>query len=66
MSGTTAATSGSRPYVGQPRPFPTGWDEGWQQALDDWMSVENLEERAAAPGWIDPRVLAILRSRTAG
>lgn len=34
-----------------------------QQALDDWMAVENLEERAAAPGWIDPRVLALLRAR---
>jgi uncharacterized Ntn-hydrolase superfamily protein len=66
MTGTAVPTTGSRPYVGQPRPFPTGWDERWQQALDDWMSVENLEERAAAPGWIDPRVLAILRSRTSG
>ena len=56
----------ARPYVGQPRPFATGWDERWQQALDEWMSVENLEERAAAPGWIDPRVLAILRSRASG
>jgi hypothetical protein len=50
---------------GRPRPYPTGWDEHWQQALDDWMSVENLEERAAAPGWIGPRVRAILRSRAA-
>jgi hypothetical protein len=29
----------------------------------EWMDAENLEARAAAPGWIDPRVLAILRSR---
>jgi hypothetical protein len=25
------------------------------------MAVENLEERTAASGWIDPRVLACLR-----
>ena len=55
-----ARRSGSR---GRSRPI---WDERWQRALDDWMAVENLEERAAAPGWIDPRVLAILRSRAAG
>jgi hypothetical protein len=30
------------------------------------MAVENLEERSAAPGWIDRRVLAILRERAAG
>jgi hypothetical protein len=29
------------------------------------MGVENLEERLAAPGWIDPRVLAVLRDRAA-
>lgn len=68
MSGSTSngPDPAARPYVGQPRPFPTSWDEPWQQALDEWMSVENLEERAAAPGWIDPRVLAILRSRASG
>jgi hypothetical protein len=27
------------------------------------MGVENLEERSAAPGWIDPRVLAVLRAK---
>ena len=53
----------SRPFVGEPRPFPPGWDDGWQGALLDWMAVENLEERAAAPGWIDPRVLEVLRRR---
>ena len=36
---------------------------GRQLALEDWMAVENLEERSAAPGWIDERVLAILRGR---
>ena len=55
----------SRPFVGEPRQFPPGWDDGWQRALLDWMAVENLEERAAAPGWIDPRVLEVLRRRAA-
>ena len=65
MSGETAppADPASRPFVGEPRPLPTGWDDDWQGALLDWMAVENLEERAAAPGWIDPRVLDVLRSR---
>jgi hypothetical protein len=27
------------------------------------MALENLEARLAAPGWIDPRVLAVLRSK---
>lgn len=63
MSGAAGAENAPRPFVGQPRPLPPGWDERWQRALDDWMSVENLEERAAAPGWIDPRVLGILRAR---
>lgn len=51
------------PFVGEPRPLPGGWDAAWQAALVEWMDVENLEERVAAPGWIDPRVLAILRER---
>ncbi len=50
-----------RPLVGEPRPLASGWSPDWQTALVDWMSVENLEERAAAAGWIDPRVLAHLR-----
>jgi uncharacterized Ntn-hydrolase superfamily protein len=50
-----------RPVIGAPRSLPSGWDDAWQTALIDWMSVENLEERAAAPGWIDPRVLDYLR-----
>ncbi len=53
----------TRPMTGTPRPLPAGWDLAWQGALDDWMGVENLEERTAAPGWVDPRVLAVLRSR---
>ena len=63
MPGSGATDETPRPFVGQPQPLPTAWDDRWQRALTDWMSVENLEERAAAPGWIDPRVLAILRSR---
>jgi uncharacterized Ntn-hydrolase superfamily protein len=50
-----------RPVIGVRRPLPQGWDDAWQKALIDWMSVENLEERAAAAGWIDPRVLDYLR-----
>jgi hypothetical protein len=55
----------ARPFVGEPLPFPPGWDDGWQTALLDWMAVENLEERAAAPGRIDPRVLDVLQRRAA-
>jgi hypothetical protein len=40
----------------------TGISAG-HRALDDWMAVENLEERSTALGWIDPRVLTILRDR---
>lgn len=52
-----------RPFTGTPREIPAGWDDAWQAALEQWMDVENLEERTAAPGWIDQRVLAILRAR---
>jgi uncharacterized Ntn-hydrolase superfamily protein len=58
-----AAAAADRPMTGTPAPLPSNWDESWQGALEDWMSVANLEERTAAPGWIDPRVLAVLRSR---
>ena len=51
--------------TGTPRELPAGWDGQWQDALEDWMGVENLEERTAAPGWIDPRVLAFLRAKAA-
>ena len=63
MSGVAAAEPEQRPSVGEPREPPLNWDATWQRALDDWMSVENLEERAAASGWIDRRVLEILRAR---
>lgn len=49
--------------VGEPRPLPSNWDAAWQRALADWLDAENLEARTAAAGWIDPRVLAVLRSR---
>jgi uncharacterized Ntn-hydrolase superfamily protein len=57
------AGDAERPMTGEPRPLPQEWDDTWQGALWDWMGVENLEARTAAPGWIDPRVLAVLRSR---
>jgi uncharacterized Ntn-hydrolase superfamily protein len=52
-----------RPMTGSPRPLPSNWDNSWQHALEDWMAVENLEERFAAPGWIDQRVLDFLREK---
>lgn len=50
-----------RPFTGEPRALPDGWDAAWQERLLAWMAVENLEERTAAAGWIDPKVLAYLR-----
>ena len=61
-----AEPEGERPSVGDPRPLPDGWDPAWQDRLLAWMAVENLEERTAAPGWIDPRVLAYLRTAAQG
>jgi uncharacterized Ntn-hydrolase superfamily protein len=66
MSGVAATEAEERPSVGEPRELPANWDATWQRALGDWMSVENLEERAAASGWIDRRVLEILRARSTG
>ena len=54
------------PAVGEPRAFAANWDDAWQLALTDWMDVENLEARLAAPGWVDPRVVEVLRSRQTG
>jgi uncharacterized Ntn-hydrolase superfamily protein len=56
----------AHPAVGEPRAFPTNWDDAWQLALTEWMDVENLEARLAAPGWVDPQVVEILRSRQTG
>ena len=55
----------ARPTTGTPAPLPMSWDQAWQGALEDWMSVENLEERTAAQGWIDRRVLVFLRDKAA-
>ncbi len=52
--------------AGEPREAPASWDPAWEAALSEWISVENLEERMAARGWVDPRVLAFLRSKAAG
>ncbi|TME12881.1 MAG: DUF1028 domain-containing protein [Chloroflexi bacterium] len=60
-----AADPASRPMTGSPRPLPSNWDMDWQSALEDWMAVENLEERTAAPGWIDKRVLDFLHDKAA-
>jgi uncharacterized Ntn-hydrolase superfamily protein len=63
MSGVAPTEAEPRPSIGEPRPLPPNWDERWQRALVDWMAVENLEERTAAPGWIDRRVLDLLRTK---
>ena len=47
--------------TGEPRETPANWDAGWEAGMAEWMSTENLEERMAASGWIDPRVLDHLR-----
>jgi uncharacterized Ntn-hydrolase superfamily protein len=60
------ADTGERPMTGTPQALPSNWDADWQGALWDWMGVENLEERSSAPGWIDPRVLTVLRERAEG
>lgn len=47
--------------TGEPREAPASWDDGWEGALAEWISTENLEERMTASGWIDPRVLEHMR-----
>jgi uncharacterized Ntn-hydrolase superfamily protein len=61
--GGTEPEREARPMTGAPEPLPSNWDADWQRALEDWMGVENLEERTAAPGWIDRRVLDFLRAK---
>lgn len=61
MSGEPADED-PHPVVGDPRPYPSNWDDDWQRSLVEWMDVANLEARIAAPGWVDPRVVGILRS----
>jgi uncharacterized Ntn-hydrolase superfamily protein len=58
-----AAEREARPMTGAPARLASNWDASWQQALEDWMAVENLEERTAAPGWVDRRVLDFLREK---
>jgi uncharacterized Ntn-hydrolase superfamily protein len=50
--------------TGEERAVPEGWSHEWELTLAEWMSVENLEERMTARGWIDPRVLEHLRRMT--
>lgn len=50
--------------TGTPREVPADWDDTWEAALAEWMSVENLESRMTARGWIDPRVLQFMREKT--
>ena len=49
------------PRIGEARDAGRGWDASWDAALVTWMGVANLEERTAAPGWIDPVVLEEMR-----
>ena len=60
-----AAVSGTV-RIGTDRAPTAEWDAGWDAALVGWMSVANLEERLAGAGWIDPAVLAELRTATGG
>jgi uncharacterized Ntn-hydrolase superfamily protein len=62
--GLAEVLAGDLPLTGQPRDVPASWDPTWEGALLEWMSVENLEERATARGWLDPRVLAFLREKS--
>jgi uncharacterized Ntn-hydrolase superfamily protein len=50
--------------TGEARDMPTDWDDGWEAAMSEWISTENLEERMTARGWIDPRVLEYMRRTT--
>jgi len=58
------ATSGVVPRSADPHAADPAWDEACHAALIGWMGVANLEARGAALGWIDPAVLATLRSAT--
>ena len=55
--------SADMPRSGEPRQPAATWSAAWQAALEEWMGVENLEERMAARGWIDPRVVQHLREK---
>lgn len=64
LAETARASLVAERRVGEPRDTGPGWDTGWDDALLGWMGVANLEERAAASGWIDPVVLGELRRTT--
>jgi uncharacterized Ntn-hydrolase superfamily protein len=49
------------PRAGEARETPRSWDAGWDAALTEWISVENLEERATSRGWVDVKTLEHLR-----
>ena len=55
------AELGAVPRIGEARPAMDGWEPDWDAALLGWIGVANLEARTAAPGWIDPAVLAAVR-----
>ena len=61
LAASVRSAMGGQSRVGTPRPPTDRWDAAWDGALLGWMGVANLEERAAAPGWIDPQVLGVLR-----
>ncbi|HET7167909.1 MAG TPA: DUF1028 domain-containing protein [Candidatus Limnocylindrales bacterium] len=61
---TVRASMDDAARVGTARDAGPDWDAAWDGALLTWMGVANLEERTAARGWIDPLVLAELRSAT--
>jgi uncharacterized Ntn-hydrolase superfamily protein len=58
------AETSTSPRVGVPREASADWSTDWDAALVGWMGVANLEERAAALGWIDPVVIDLLREAT--
>ncbi len=55
-AGSRGAVLAGQPRIGVPQPVTADWDEDWDAALLGWMGAANLEERAAAPGLLDPEV----------
>jgi len=49
--------------LGSRKGNPKIWDDFWQDALSDWMAIQNLEELMVRPGWVDPKVLMEIRAR---
>jgi uncharacterized Ntn-hydrolase superfamily protein len=46
---------------GEPRSYPFNWTTGWQATLVSWIEANNLWRRGVPTGWIDRRVLQVLR-----